>query len=85
MATADSRRSDRTNGVEVSVIFGAGVNAIPERRNSRPQGGRKMARKKFEADDYEIVGFCWSFLHPKTGKRVVSRNGRPFPIKRRKK
>jgi hypothetical protein len=43
-----------------------------------------MARKKRQGD-YEIVGFCWSFIHPKTRKRVYPRNGRPFPIKRRVK
>jgi hypothetical protein len=43
-----------------------------------------MARRNDQRYE-EIVGFCWSFVHPKTGKRVYSRNGRPFPIRRRRK
>lgn len=43
-----------------------------------------MARTK-RSGDYVVVGFCWSFVHAKTGKRIFSRNGRPFPIKKRLK
>jgi hypothetical protein len=58
-------------------------NATTKWRDSGPKEG--VMPRKPQDSRYEIVGFCWSFVHAKTGRRVYSRNGRPFPIKRRRR
>lgn len=32
-------------------------------------------------DDGYVIIFRWSFRHPKTGKVIRPKNGRPFPIR----
>lgn len=32
---------------------------------------------------YVLVGYAWSFVHPKTGQRIYAKGGRPFPIWRK--
>ena len=71
--------------------LGESIGDAPHPSQTRPSNGGILGPKegvmsrKPQDDRYEIVGFCWSFVHAKTGRRIYARNGRPFPIKRRRR